>query len=65
MKMEVEISAKKFEKQSAAQDIFNNVKEEYKVLIRKILQEEREVMHLKRRTDIHQNLLDHIRTVIK
>ena len=39
---------------------------EYKELfIRDFLKEERDVMHLKRRSDIHQRLYDHIKRVIK
>jgi len=48
-----------------AQEIFKGARDEYKVLIRDILKEERDVMHLKRRSDIHQRLYDHIRRVIK
>lgn len=50
---------------SAAQEIFKNAKPEYKELIREFLKEERDVMHLKRRSDIHQRLYDHIKRVIK
>ena len=48
-----------------AQEIFKSAKPEYRELIRDILKEERDVMHLKRRNDIHQRLYDHIRRVIK
>lgn len=48
-----------------AQEIFKSAKQEYQTLIRDILKEERDVMHLKRRSDIHQRLYDHIRRVIK
>ena len=50
---------------SRAQEIFKGAKPEYKELIRDFLKEERDVMHLKRRSDIHQRLLDHIKRVIK
>ncbi len=50
---------------SAAQNIFKDAKVEYKDLIREFLKEERDVMHLKRRSDIHQRLYDHIKRVIK
>jgi hypothetical protein len=50
---------------SRAQEIFRQAKPEYKDLIREFLKEERGVMHLKRRSDIHQRLYDHIRRVIK
>ena len=48
-----------------AQEIFKSANPEYKELIRNFLKEERDVMHLKRRSDIHQRLLDHIKRVIK
>jgi len=48
-----------------AQEIFKSAKPEYQILIRDILKEEREVMHLKRRSDIHQKIYDHVRRVIK
>lgn len=50
---------------SRAQEIFKEAKPEYKELIRDFLKEERDVMHLKRRSDIHQRLYDHIKRVIK
>ena len=55
----------KDQKLSRAQEIFKNAKPEYKELIREFLKEERDVMHLKRRSDIHQRLYDHIKRVIK
>jgi hypothetical protein len=48
-----------------AQQIFKTSKSEYQALIRDILKEERDVMHLQRRNDIHQRLYDHIKRVIK
>jgi hypothetical protein len=48
-----------------AQEIFKSAKPEYQTLIRDILREERDVMHLKRRDDILQRLYYHIRRVIK
>lgn len=50
---------------SRAQELFRSAKAEYKDLIRDFLKEERDVMHLKRRSDIHQRLYDHIKRVIK
>lgn len=50
---------------SRAQEIFKVAKPEYKELVREFLKEERDVMHLKRRSDIHQRLYDHIKRVIK
>lgn len=48
-----------------AQAIFKDAKVEYQTLIRDVLKEERDVMHLKRRSDIHQRLYDHIKRIIK
>lgn len=48
-----------------AQEIFKFAKPEYQTLIRDVLKEERDVMHLKRRSDIHQRLYDHIKRTIK
>lgn len=48
-----------------AQAIFKSAKPEYQTLIREVFKEERDVMHLKRRSDIHQRLYEHIRRVIK
>ena len=48
-----------------AQEVFKGASPEYKELIRDFLKEERDVMHLKRRSDIHQRLYDHIKRVIK
>jgi hypothetical protein len=50
---------------STAQTIFKEARSEYRDLIREFLKEERDVMHLKRRSDIHQRLYDHIKRVIK
>lgn len=50
---------------TSAQEIFKSAKPDYQTLIRDILREERDVMHLKRRSDIHQRLYEHIRRVIK
>lgn len=48
-----------------AQELFKSAKPDYQSLIRDILKEERDVMHLKRRSDIHQRLYDHIKRAIK
>ena len=48
-----------------AQELFRGAPTDYKELIRSLLREERDVMHLKRRSDIHQRLYDHVKRVIK
>ncbi len=57
--------AKPNKKLTDAQQIFKSAPMEYQDLIRSILKEEREVMHLKRRNEIHQRIYDHIRQAIK
>lgn len=48
-----------------AKTIFQNAKPEYQELIRAILSEERQVMHLQKRNHIHNRIYDHIKRVIK
>ena len=48
-----------------AQQIFKSASEQCRTLIRDILTEERDVMHLKRRSDIHQRIYEHVRRVVK
>ncbi len=48
-----------------AKEIFMDANSEYQNLIRDILSEERKVMHLQRRNDIHQRIYDHVRRIIK
>lgn len=52
-------------KLTRAQEIFKTTPQEYQTLIRDILKEERDVMHLKRRSDIHTRLYEHVKRVIK
>ncbi len=51
--------------ETKARAIFNAAPEQYKEVIKKILNKERDVMHLLRRNDIHQNIYDIIRQNIK
>jgi hypothetical protein len=62
---EIKVDSKKEVSISRAQELFRSSGSEYKDLIREFLKEERDVMHLKRRSDIHQRLYDHIKRVIK
>ena len=50
---------------SRAKEIFSKASPEHKALIRDILREEREVINMRRRSDIHTRLYDHIRRIIK
>jgi len=52
-------------KLTRAQELFKSSSPEYQTLIRDVLKEERDVMHLKRRSDIHQRLYEHVKRVIK
>ncbi len=49
----------------SAKEIFSRAKPEHQELIREVLREEREVINMKRRSDIHTRLYDHIRRIIK
>lgn len=52
-------------KLTRAQEIFKSAITEYQSLIRDILKEERDVMYMKRRNEIHQRLYEHVKRVIK
>lgn len=52
-------------KLTRAQEIFKASSPEYQTLIRDILKEERDVMYMKRRSEIHQRLYEHVKRVIK
>ena len=51
--------------QTRAKEIFSKASPEHQSLIRDILREEREVINMRRRSDIHTRLYDHIRRIIK
>lgn len=51
--------------QFRAKEIFSKASPEIQTLIREILREEREVINMQRRSDIHTRLYDHIRRIIK
>ena len=53
------------ESKSSAKEIFSKASPEHQALIRDILREEREVINMRRRSDIHTRLYDHIRRIIK
>lgn len=50
---------------TAAQEIFVSSPDDYKNIIRLVLKEERDVMHMRTRTHIHQKIYNHIRQVIR
>lgn len=47
--------------QTRSQHAFIKAAEPIQQLIRAVLREERDVMHLKRRPEIHQKILDHVK----
>lgn len=51
--------------QTRAKQIFSKASPEHQDLIRDILREEREVLNMRRRSDIHNRLYEHIRRIIK
>lgn len=51
--------------ETEAARIFSRAPDEYRMLIRHILTDEREVMHLKRRSDIYQRIYEHVKRVVK
>lgn len=48
-----------------AREIFNTADATTKELIKAVLQQEREVQHLKRRPDIHKNILDILKRTVQ
>ncbi len=48
-----------------SQDAFLNASEETQQLVRSVLRDERDVMHLKRRPEIHQKILDHVKRIVR
>lgn len=51
--------------QTRAKEIFSKASPEHQALIRDILREEREVINMKRRADIHTRIYEHVRRIIK
>lgn len=52
-------------KATRAKEIFTKATTEHQELIRDILREEREVINMRRRSDIHTRLYEHVRRLIK
>lgn len=51
--------------QTRAKEIFSKASPEQQALVRDILREERDVVTMKRRSDIHTRIYEHIRRIIK
>lgn len=47
--------------QTRSQQEFVKAPEQIQQLVRAVLRDERDVMHLKRRPEIHQKILDHVK----
>jgi hypothetical protein len=52
-------------KATRAKEIFTKATTEHQELIRDILREERDVINMRRRSDIHTRLHEHVRRLIK
>ena len=52
-------------KTTRAKEIFSKASPDHQALIRDILREEREVINMRRRSDIHNRLYEHVRRLIK
>ncbi len=48
-----------------AQSLFKSARPEYQALLRDVLKEERDVLHMKKRAEIHQRIYSHIIRIIK
>jgi len=62
LEVEKEIEPKTF---TRAQSLFMRAGANIQRLLHEVLRDERDVMHLKRRSDIHQRIYDHVKRVIK
>ena len=48
-----------------SQEAFLKSAEEIQQLVRSVLRDERDVMHLRRRPEIHQKILDHVKRIVR
>lgn len=48
-----------------SQEAFLKSSEEIQQLVRSVLRDERDVMHLRRRPEIHQKILDHVKRIVR
>ena len=51
--------------QTRAKQIFSKARPECQEIIREVLKEERDVVNMRRRSDIHTRLYEHIRRIIQ
>ena len=50
--------------ETKSREEFQKAPEEIRELIKAVLQEERQVMHMKTRPDIHKNILQHVKRLV-
>ncbi len=50
--------------ETKSRDEFMKAPDEIRELIKAVLQEERQVMHMKTRPDIHKNILQHVKRLV-
>lgn len=53
------------EEMTRSQKAFVDAPEQIQRLIRQVLSEERQVVHLKTRPEIHKKILDHVRAIVR
>ena len=51
--------------ETGSRDEFQKAPEEIRELIKSVLQEERQVMHMRTRPDIHKNILQHVKRLVQ
>jgi hypothetical protein len=51
--------------ETASREEFQKAPEPIRELIKAVLQEERQVMHMKTRPDIHKNILQHVKRLVQ
>lgn len=52
-------------KESKSEEIYNNATEECRNIIRFVLSEERNYMHLKKRSDVYEKIYSYVKKVVK
>jgi hypothetical protein len=51
--------------ETGSREEFRKAPEEIRELIKSVLQEERQVMHMRTRPDIHKNILQHVKRLVQ
>lgn len=51
--------------ETASREEFQKAPEPIRELVKAVLQEERQVMHMKTRPDIHKNILQHVKRLVQ